>query len=62
VTHRTLITGGTVISMDEAIGDPPVGDVLLEDDRIVAVAERVDAPDAPDRGAHGTVRWPRPSH
>ena len=28
---RTLITGGTVISMDPATGDLDRGDVLLED-------------------------------
>jgi cytosine/adenosine deaminase-related metal-dependent hydrolase len=43
---RTLITGGTVISMDPAIGDLDRGDVLLEDDVIVDVAEHIDAPDA----------------
>jgi hypothetical protein len=29
---RTLITGGTVISMNPAIRDPDPGGVLLEDD------------------------------
>ncbi len=43
---RTLITGGTVITMDPAIGDLASGDVLLEDDVIVAVAAHLDAPDA----------------
>ena len=41
---RTLITGGTVITMDPAIGDLDRGDVLLEDDVIVDVAEHLDAP------------------
>jgi 5-methylthioadenosine/S-adenosylhomocysteine deaminase len=43
---RTLITGGNVISMDPEIGDLDRGDVLLEDDVIVEVAEHIDASDA----------------
>jgi 5-methylthioadenosine/S-adenosylhomocysteine deaminase len=43
---RTLITGGTVISMDPGIGDLDRGDVLLENDVIVDVAEHIDASDA----------------
>jgi 5-methylthioadenosine/S-adenosylhomocysteine deaminase len=43
---RTLIRGGTVITVDPAIGDLPQGDVLVEDGRIAAVAERIEAPDA----------------
>jgi|BarGraNGADG00212_1021973.scaffolds.fasta_scaffold42589_2 5-methylthioadenosine/S-adenosylhomocysteine deaminase len=41
---RTLITGGTVISMDPATGDLDRGDVRREDDVIVEVAEHIDAP------------------
>ena len=43
---KTLLTGGTVISMDPTTGDLARGDVLIEDGVIVAVAERIDAPDA----------------
>jgi len=43
---RTLLAGGTVVSMDRAVGDLDCGDVLLDDGVIVAVAERIDAPDA----------------
>jgi cytosine/adenosine deaminase-related metal-dependent hydrolase len=43
---KTLLTGGTVVSMDPDIGDFDRGDVLIEDGVIVEVAERVDAPDA----------------
>lgn len=43
---RTLITGGTVVSMNAAVGDFDRGDVLLEDGVIVEVAERIDVPDA----------------
>jgi 5-methylthioadenosine/S-adenosylhomocysteine deaminase len=42
----TLLSGGTVISMDPAVGDLDRGDVLIEDALIVEVAERIDAPDA----------------
>jgi 5-methylthioadenosine/S-adenosylhomocysteine deaminase len=43
---RTLLTGGTVVSMDPAVGCLDRGDVLLQDGVIVEVAERIDAPDA----------------
>ncbi|XUL85610.1 amidohydrolase family protein [Streptomyces galilaeus] len=51
---KTLLTGGTVVSMDPAVGDLEHGDVLIEDGVIVQVAERIDAPgteviDATDR-------------
>jgi 5-methylthioadenosine/S-adenosylhomocysteine deaminase len=40
---RTLIKGGTVLSMDPSVGDFEVGDVLVEDDRIVAVGPNLTA-------------------
>ncbi|MGI5242023.1 amidohydrolase family protein [Dactylosporangium sp. CA-139066] len=43
---RTLLTGGTVVSLDPSVGDLKRADVLLEAGVIVAVAERIDAPDA----------------
>ena len=43
---RILLTGGTVVSMDPAVGDLERGDVLIEDGVIVEVAEAVEAPDA----------------
>ncbi|GAA3839026.1 amidohydrolase family protein [Streptomyces phyllanthi] len=43
---KTLLTGGTVLTMDPAAGDLARGDVLIEDGVIVEVAERIDAPDA----------------
>ncbi|MET8982780.1 amidohydrolase family protein [Streptomyces sp. NPDC004539] len=43
---KTLLTGGTVVSMDPAVGDLAPGDVLVEDGVIVEVAARIDAPDA----------------
>jgi len=41
--NKTLIRGGTVLSMDGTIGDLPVGDVLIDDDTITAVAASIDA-------------------
>ena len=43
---RVLLRGGHVLSMDPQIGDIYGGDVLLEDDRVAAVAQSVDAGDA----------------
>jgi 5-methylthioadenosine/S-adenosylhomocysteine deaminase len=40
---KTLIRGGTVLSVDPAIGDLPRGDVLIEDGAIVAVQPTIDA-------------------
>jgi 5-methylthioadenosine/S-adenosylhomocysteine deaminase len=43
MTKRTLLRGGTVLSMDPQIGDLTTGDVLLEDDRIAEVAPSIEA-------------------
>jgi 5-methylthioadenosine/S-adenosylhomocysteine deaminase len=43
MSEKMLIRGGTVLSMDPAIGDLPRGDVLVEDDRIVAVQPEISA-------------------
>jgi 5-methylthioadenosine/S-adenosylhomocysteine deaminase len=43
---KTLLKGGTVVSLDPAVGDFDRGDVLIEDGVIAEVAERIDAPDA----------------
>jgi cytosine/adenosine deaminase-related metal-dependent hydrolase len=40
---KTLIRGGTVLSMDPQVGDLSTGDVLIEDDRIVAVQPEISA-------------------
>jgi 5-methylthioadenosine/S-adenosylhomocysteine deaminase len=42
VTSKTLIRGGTVVSMDPKIGDL-TSDVLIEDDKIVAVEPNISA-------------------
>ncbi|MBT2225459.1 amidohydrolase family protein [Nonomuraea sp. NEAU-A123] len=43
---RILLTGGTVVSMDPAVGDLERGDVLIEDGVIAEVAAAIEAPDA----------------
>jgi cytosine/adenosine deaminase-related metal-dependent hydrolase len=43
MSTKTLIRGGHVLTMDPDIGDLSQGDVLIEDDRIVAVAPRIEA-------------------
>ncbi len=44
--QRLLIRGGTVVSMDPAIGILPQGDVLVAGDTIARVAPRIDAAEA----------------
>jgi 5-methylthioadenosine/S-adenosylhomocysteine deaminase len=55
---RTLIAGGTVISMDPAVGDFGRGDVLLDGGVIAEVAARIDAPDAEVLDAAGRIVLP----
>lgn len=43
---RTLIRGGIVVTMDPAVPDLRQGDVLIEGDRIAAVAPAIEAADA----------------
>jgi 5-methylthioadenosine/S-adenosylhomocysteine deaminase len=45
MAHRVLLRGGHVLTMDPQIGDIHYGDVLIEDDRIAAVAPSIDAED-----------------
>jgi 5-methylthioadenosine/S-adenosylhomocysteine deaminase len=56
VTSKTLIRGGTVVSMDPQIGDL-TGDVLIEDDKIVAVEPNISA-DAEVIDASGSIVIP----
>src|SRR5262245_12657962 len=43
---RILIKGGPIVTMDPSIGDLANGDVLIERDRIIAVAPRIAADEA----------------
>ncbi len=55
---QILIRNGTIISMDPGIGDLPAGDILLENDRILAVERKLDAPDAEILDASGMIVIP----
>ncbi len=56
--QRLLLRGGYVLSMDEEIGELPRGDVLIEDGKIAAVAERVDVLEAEVLDVAGHVVMP----
>ena len=43
VKDRILLRGGTIISMDDKVGDLALGDVLIEGKKIVAVAHEIKA-------------------
>lgn len=43
---RTLISGGSLLTLDPSVGDLRVGDVLVEDGRIAAIAPRLEVEDA----------------
>ena len=60
MTHggRLLIRGGRVLTMDARLGDLDEADILVEGDRIAAVAARVDAGDAPSIDAAGMIVLP----
>lgn len=55
---QILITGSAVITMDPKIGDLPIGDVLIDGNRIVSVAPHIQADDAQVIDARGTVVIP----
>jgi 5-methylthioadenosine/S-adenosylhomocysteine deaminase len=55
---RTLIRHGSLITMDDRLGDIPGGDVLIEDDRIVAVGPGLEAADAAVLDATDTIVLP----
>ncbi|WP_105440643.1 amidohydrolase family protein [Neorhizobium sp. T25_13] len=54
----TLIRGGAVLSMDNAVGNFAKGDVLIRGSRIVEVAASINAPDAAVIDASGMVVMP----
>lgn len=55
---RILLKGGTVLSMDRAVGDFRVGDVLIEGERIAAVGPNLAADGAQVIDAANTVVLP----
>ncbi|CAN5740258.1 amidohydrolase family protein [soil metagenome] len=54
----TLLSGGWIVSMDPAIGDLRRGDILIEGDRIQAVAAHIDAPAAHRIDMQGNIVLP----
>ena len=54
--RRTLIKGGTILSMDERVGDHATGDVLIQGSTIAEIAPSISAPDAAVIDASGTYR------
>ena len=57
-SDRTLIQGGTVLTLDPRIGDHSPGDVLIEGDRIVEVGPRLSVGDGQVIDATGTIVMP----
>jgi 5-methylthioadenosine/S-adenosylhomocysteine deaminase len=58
VAARKLLQGGTVISMDAAMGDFRRGDVLIEDGRIAAVGPSIEASECEVIDATGLIVLP----
>ena len=58
MAKRLLIKGGAIISVDPAIGELRVGDVLVEDDTIAQVAPSIAAEDCEILDAAGMVVMP----
>ncbi len=56
--RRVLIKGGAVLSMDDAVGNFPVGDVLIEGSKIVEVGANIDSGDAVVIDAAGKIVMP----
>lgn len=58
MTRRTLLKNGWIVSVDPQIGDLPRGDLLIEGDRIAAIAPRLDVGDAERIEAAGMIVLP----
>jgi cytosine/adenosine deaminase-related metal-dependent hydrolase len=56
--RRILISGATVVTMDDRLGDLPRADILVEDDRIAAIAPTIAAGDAEIVDATGRIAIP----
>jgi len=55
---RLLIKSGTIVTMDRDVPDLPQGDLLIEGDRIAAVAPAIEASDAEVIDAAGRIVMP----
>lgn len=58
MTKRTLIKGGSVVTMDATLGELLQGDVLVEGKKIVAVKDRIDEPADEVVDAKGMIVMP----
>lgn len=58
MARRILLSGATILSMDAATGDLPAGDILVEGDRIAAIAPHIAAEDADRVDARGRIAVP----
>ena len=57
---RTLLKGGTVVTMDPKVPNLPTGDVLVEGGRIAAVGPNLSADGAETINAAGCIVIARP--
>ncbi|MGH8432114.1 MAG: amidohydrolase family protein, partial [Solimonas sp.] len=55
---RLLLKGGTVLTLDEKVGDFEQADVLVEGKKIVAIAPHLEAADAQVIDCSGTIVMP----
>src|SRR3712207_2545595 len=55
---QTLITGATLVTMDDRLGDMPKADILVEVDRIAVIAPKIAAEDAEIVDATGRIAIP----
>jgi cytosine/adenosine deaminase-related metal-dependent hydrolase len=55
---RTLIKNGSLVTVDDKFGDIPGGDILIEDDKIVAIGRKLAAGGAQVIDATGMVVIP----
>lgn len=56
--RKVLIKGGAVLSVDDSVGNFPVGDVLIDGSLIAEVGANIDAPDAVVIDASGKIVMP----
>ena len=55
---RTLFKGGTIITMDATVPNLEIGDVLIEDDRIVSVGANIETDGAEVIDASASIVMP----
>src|SRR5271154_153596 len=57
-SRRTLFKGGTVVTLDPKVPNLPIGDVLVDGDRIAAVGANLQVDDAEVIDAAGSIVMP----